>query len=68
MVYVWLVLFLGTKLTSPVDTRFDVGKRYSCFYILGSLASACAGILAYGLMQLKGREGLNGWRCKLSSP
>jgi MFS family permease len=48
------------------DTRFDIGKRYSCFYILGSLASACAGILAYGLMQLKGREGLNGWRCKLS--
>jgi hypothetical protein len=50
---------------SFVDTRFDVGKRYSVFYILGSLASACAGILAYGLMQLKGREGLNGWRCKL---
>jgi MFS family permease len=47
------------------DTRYDIGKRYSCFYILGSLASACAGILAYGLMQLKGREGLNGWRCKL---
>lgn len=51
-------------LTTPTDTRFDIGKRYSVFYILGSLASACAGILAYGLMQLKGRQGLNGWRCE----
>ncbi|KNG51885.1 phthalate transporter [Stemphylium lycopersici] len=49
-------------LLSTWYTRFDVGKRYSCFYILGSLASACAGILAYGLMQLKGQQGLNGWR------
>jgi len=49
-------------LLSTWYTRFDIGKRYSVFYILGSLASACAGILAYGLMQLKGREGLNGWR------
>jgi len=49
-------------LLSTWYTRFDVGKRYSVFYILGSLASACAGILAYGLMQLNGREGLTGWR------
>jgi MFS family permease len=49
-------------LLSTWYTRFDIGKRYSVFYILGSLASACAGILAYGLMQLKGRQGLNGWR------
>jgi MFS family permease len=47
-------------LLSTWYTRFDIGKRYSVFYIIGSLASACAGILAYGLMQLKGREGLNG--------
>ncbi|KAF2820670.1 MFS general substrate transporter [Ophiobolus disseminans] len=49
-------------LLSTWYTRFDIGKRYSVFYILGSLASACAGILAYGLMQLNGREGLTGWR------
>ncbi|KAJ4292749.1 hypothetical protein N0V90_009412 [Kalmusia sp. IMI 367209] len=49
-------------LLSTWYTRFDVGKRYSVFYMLGSLASACAGILAYGLMQLGGREGLTGWR------
>lgn len=39
-----------------------MGKRYSCFYILGCVASACAGILAFGLMQMKGIAGLNGWR------
>lgn len=49
-------------LLSTWYTRFDIGKRYSCFYILGSLASACAGILAYGIMQLQGREGMAGWR------
>lgn len=49
-------------LLSTWYTRYDIGKRYSCFYILGSLASACAGILAYGLMQMKGLQGLNGWQ------
>jgi MFS family permease len=33
-------------LLSTWYTRYDIGKRYSVFYILGSLASACAGILA----------------------
>lgn len=47
------------RLTNDTD---DVGKRYSCFYILGCVASAFAGILAFGLMQLNGREGLTGWR------
>lgn len=36
-------------LLSTWYTRFDIGKRYSVFYILGSLASACAGILAFGV-------------------
>ncbi|KAF2677808.1 major facilitator superfamily transporter [Lentithecium fluviatile CBS 122367] len=49
-------------LLSTWYTRYDVGKRYSVFYILGSLASACAGILAYGLMQMNGLQGLTGWR------
>lgn len=39
-------------LLSTWYTRYDVGKRYSCFYILGSLASACAGILAFGVSPL----------------
>ncbi|KAG5996316.1 hypothetical protein E4U54_002602, partial [Claviceps lovelessii] len=40
----------------------EVGKRYSVFYIVGCVAAAFSGILAYGLMQLDGREGLSGWR------
>ncbi|KAK8061761.1 hypothetical protein PG994_008127 [Apiospora phragmitis] len=39
-----------------------VGKRYSFFYILGCVASAFSGILAFGLMQMKGVAGLAGWR------
>jgi MFS family permease len=37
-------------------------KRYSVFYFIGTLASACAGILAYGLMQMDGIRGYRGWR------
>jgi len=49
-------------LLSTWYTRYDIGKRYSFFYVLGCVASAFAGILAYGLMQLAGTHGLSGWR------
>ncbi|KAL7921324.1 MFS general substrate transporter [Trichoderma austrokoningii] len=49
-------------LLSTWYTRYEVGKRYSAFYVVGSLATALSGILAYGLMQLHDREGLSGWR------
>ncbi|KAM0257938.1 hypothetical protein ACHAQJ_004096 [Trichoderma viride] len=49
-------------LLSTWYTRYEVGKRYSMFYLLGCVAAAFAGILAYGLMQLNGRQGLSGWR------
>ncbi|KAF5981803.1 hypothetical protein FBULB1_4599 [Fusarium bulbicola] len=49
-------------LLSTWYTRYEVGKRYSVFYLLGCVASAFSGILAYGLMQLNGRENLTGWR------
>ncbi|KAK5995996.1 putative transporter-like protein [Cladobotryum mycophilum] len=49
-------------LLSTWYTRYEVGKRYSIFLLVGCVASAFSGILAYGLMQLKGREGLAGWR------
>ena len=42
--------------------RYQLQKRFAVFYLIGSLASALSGILAYGLMQLKGRNGLAGWR------
>lgn len=43
-------------------SRYDVQKRYSVFYLIGSMASAFASILAYGLMQMNGLAGLTGWR------
>ncbi|KAG8405161.1 hypothetical protein J3458_021841 [Metarhizium acridum] len=53
---------MGEKSMLLTPTIDEVGKRYSVFYVIGCFASACAGILAYGLMQLNGREGLTGWR------
>ncbi|KAI5357314.1 putative major facilitator superfamily, MFS transporter superfamily [Septoria linicola] len=49
-------------LLSTWFVRYDVGKRYAVFYMIGSLASAAAGILAYGLMQMEGVAGYGGWR------
>ena len=43
-------------------TRFELQKRNAVFYLIGSLASACSGILAYGIMQMNGLAGLGGWR------
>ncbi|KAL7806630.1 putative phthalate transporter [Trichoderma gracile] len=51
-----------TYLLSTWYTRYEVGKRYSLFYLLSCMASGVSGILAYGLMQLNGREGRSGWR------
>jgi glucose-6-phosphate isomerase len=47
-----------TSLTIPDDVQ----KRYSVFYLIGSMASACSGILAYGFMQMEGIAGKSGWR------
>jgi MFS family permease len=49
-------------LLSTWYTRYEVGKRYSLFYLLGCVASAFSGILAYGLMQMNGLANLSGWR------
>ncbi|KAJ4152789.1 hypothetical protein LMH87_009309 [Akanthomyces muscarius] len=49
-------------LLSTWYTRYEIGKRYSLFYLLGSVASAFSGILAYGLMQLNRQRGITGWR------
>jgi MFS family permease len=49
-------------LLSTWYVRFEVQKRYAVFYIIGSLASALAGILAFGLMQMDGLAGKSGWR------
>ncbi|KAK0625286.1 major facilitator superfamily domain-containing protein [Bombardia bombarda] len=49
-------------LLSTWYTRFELGKRNSVFFMVGCVASAFAGILAYGIMQMAGLAGLNGWR------
>jgi MFS family permease len=42
--------------------RYELQKRAAAFYLIGSMASAISGILAYGLMQMKGIGGLAGWK------
>jgi hypothetical protein len=52
----------GLYLLSCWYTKFEVAKRYSVFYFVGSIASALSGILAYGLQQMEGVQGIRGWR------
>ena len=49
-------------LISTYYARYDMQKRYAVFYLIGSLASACSGILAYGIQQMHGLAGYWGWR------
>ncbi|KAH5099347.1 hypothetical protein HBI21_054000 [Parastagonospora nodorum] len=43
-------------------TRFEVQKRLAAFYSISGIASGFGGPLAYGCMQLNGRNGWLGWR------
>ncbi|KAL4973678.1 major facilitator superfamily domain-containing protein [Aspergillus desertorum] len=43
-------------------SRYEVQKRYSFFYLIGSFASALSGILAYGFSQMAPLQGLSGWQ------
>ncbi|KIX01965.1 uncharacterized protein Z518_07904 [Rhinocladiella mackenziei CBS 650.93] len=43
-------------------TRFDVHKRFSSFYLISSVGSAIAPVLACGFMQMGGLSGLAAWR------
>ncbi|ERT02741.1 uncharacterized protein SPSK_00499 [Sporothrix schenckii 1099-18] len=49
-------------LLSTWYTRYEVGKRNALFYLLGCVASAFAGALAAGIMQMAGISNLNGWQ------
>lgn len=49
-------------LMSTWYTRFEVGKRYSVFYVIGCVAAAFSGILAFGLNHMNGLGRLEGWR------
>lgn len=57
-----LVARLLTVFRSCWYIRYEIQKRFSAFYLLALLASGFSNILAYGLSQMKGVGGLNGWR------
>lgn len=46
----------------PTYFTDEVQKRFSVFYGVGCVASALAGILAFGLMHMDGIQGISGWR------
>merc|ERR1712000_459095 len=49
-------------LISTWYSRYDMQKRYAAFYSLGLVSSGLSGILAYGVQQMDGLGGLEGWR------
>jgi MFS family permease len=50
-------------------TPQEQGRRFYYLYLSTGLAGAFGGLFAYGLLQLDGRAGLEGWRCvKFSFP
>ncbi|KAL2386216.1 hypothetical protein RJZ90_000839 [Blastomyces dermatitidis] len=55
--------FPGTVyLLSTWYSRYEVQKRYSIFYLIGCVAAALSGILAFGFSQMSGIQGMLGWR------
>ncbi|GIZ41348.1 hypothetical protein CKM354_000465400 [Cercospora kikuchii] len=42
--------------------RYEIQKRFSVFYMVATLASGLANVLAYGLSQMEGTAGIRGWR------
>jgi MFS family permease len=42
--------------------RYELQKRNAAFFLIGNVATAFGGILAYGLMHMKGLGGQSGWR------
>lgn len=50
------------RLLIRVSQTDEVQKRFAVFYGVGCVASALAGILAFGLTQMNGTRGIAGWR------
>ncbi|KAK5231482.1 hypothetical protein LTR96_009381 [Exophiala xenobiotica] len=42
-------------------TRYEIQARIAAFYVIGNASSGLAGLLAYGIEQMAGDNGLNGW-------
>ncbi|OOQ83272.1 Major Facilitator Superfamily protein [Penicillium brasilianum] len=61
------VLPLTSRLYAKANDIFvadvdEVHKRYALFYLIGSVATAVSGILAFGFSQMSSLQGFNGWR------
>jgi MFS family permease len=52
----------GVFLISCWYSRFEVQKRLAAFYSINIVANGFGSILAYGCMQLSGKNGWLGWR------
>lgn len=55
-------------LMSTWYVRAEMGKRYSIFYCIGSLASALGGIFAYGFLKWNGLHGLASCTLSIERP
>ena len=42
--------------------RYEAHKRLAAFYVVGIASSGLSGLLAYGLEQMEGTDGIRGWR------
>lgn len=42
--------------------RYEIHKRIAGFYSLGIAANGLSGLLAYGIEQMEGADGIRGWR------
>ncbi|KAI2642725.1 major facilitator superfamily domain-containing protein [Xylaria nigripes] len=49
-------------LLSTWYTRYELGRRYSIFYLIGSVTSAFSGLISFGIIHIEGAGGLRGWR------
>lgn len=54
-------------LVSMWYVRREVAKRNAFFYLVGNSVGGFGGVLAYGLQQMDGTAGLEGWRWIVSA-
>ncbi|GME49452.1 MFS transporter [Neofusicoccum parvum] len=43
-------------------TNAEISRRFACLFVANALGSACTGLVAYGVLALRGRAGLAGWQ------
>lgn len=53
---------LARSLISTWYTRFEMAKRMAFFYLSSMVLSGFSNIIGWGMAQLNGTAGLEGWR------